>query len=343
MNNNQKLISLTGDRPTGPLHIGHLVGSLLKRVEIQDTHHSFIMIADSQAYSDHIMNREKVSNSIFQVLSDYLSVGIDPQKTTIFLQSAVPEIQELSFYFNQLITVSRLERIPTVRKEIFQKFTSPDVYNLEIPRNIPVGFLTYAVSQSADILSFNADIAPVGRDQLPIIELTNEIALIFNKITGTKTFKKCEGVIGSEGTLLGIDGKSKMSKTLGNTINLNSNNDEISKKVKKMYTDKNHLNVSDPGEISGNMVFSYLDVFYSDKGHLEELKEHYKRGGLGDMTVKNILIETLIEYFNPIQKRRNEIDQSTLIDILKSGTDIARSVASKKVSEAKKALGLMLF
>lgn len=343
MNNNQKLVSLTGDRPTGPLHIGHLIGSLIKRVEIQDTHRSFVMIADSQAYSDHIRNRDKVSKSILQVLSDYISVGIDPNKTTIFLQSAIPEIQELSFYFNQLTTVSRLERIPTVRKEIFEKFTSPDVYNSDIPRNIPAGFLTYAVSQSADILSFNADIAPVGKDQLPIIEFTNEIASTFNKITGKDVFKKCEGVLSSNETLMGIDGKSKMSKTLCNTIDLNSSNDEISKKVKQMYTDPKHLRISDPGEIYGNMVFSYLDFFYKDKVHLQELKEHYKRGGLGDMTVKKILIETLIEYFSPIQKRRKDIDQDKLISILKSGTEVAREVAAKKVKEAKESLGLILF
>lgn len=341
--NNKKIISLTGDRPTGPLHIGHLVGSLLKRVEIQNTHNSFVMIADSQAYSDHIKCREKVSNSILQVLSDYIAVGIDPTKTTIFLQSAIPEIQELYFYLNQLTTVSRLERIPTIRKEIFEKFTSPDKYDRDIPRNIPAGFLTYAVSQSADILSFKAEIAPVGRDQLPIIELTNELSLLFNRTTETNTFNRCEGVLGTEDTLPGIDGKTKMSKTLGNTINLNSSNDEIIKQVKKMYTDPNHLNISDPGEVRGNMVFTYLDVFYDNKEHLNELKEHYKRGGLGDMAVKKILISTLVEYFEPIQKRRSEINQQDLIGILKKGTEQARVIAANNVHEAKKALGLIIF
>lgn len=339
-----KKISLTGDRPTGPLHIGHLIGSLLKRVEIQDTHKSFVMIADAQAYTDHINKREKVSESILQVMEDYISVGIDPNKSTIFLQSAVPEIQELSFYLSNLVNVSRLERIPTVRKEIFEKFSSPDVYLSEIPRDIPTGFLTYPISQSADILTFNTDVIPVGTDQIAIIELTNEIVKIFNRTVGKEIFKPCQAIVDRErGTLPGIDGKAKMSKTLGNTINLNSSPDEVKEKVKKMFTDPNHIRVSDPGQVEGNMVFTYLDYFYKDLNHLEELKAHYRKGGLGDSVVKNILIESLNNYFSPIREKRSNLDKTYLLEILKDGTFKAREDAALKISEVKKALGLSIF
>lgn len=342
--NTQKLISLTGDRPTGPLHIGHLIGSLQERVRIQNTHQSFIMIADSQAYTDHINNRDKVISSILQVMEDYLSVGINPNISTIFLQSAVPEIQELSFYLSNLVTVARLERIPTIRKEIFEKFKHSNINLSDIPRDIPTGFLTYPISQSADILSFDTDIVPVGVDQLPIIELTNEIAHSFNRIIGQDILKKCRAVANKDsGSLPGIDGKAKMSKTLGNTINLNSSPDEIKNKVKMMFTDPNHIKVSDPGSVEGNMVFTYLDHFYNDKEHLHELKDHYKKGGLGDMKVKKILIDVLIDYFEPIQKRRNEINKDELLNILKNGTNIAREKAALKISLVKKSLGLSIF
>ena len=342
---NNKLISLSGDRPTGQLHIGHLIGSLLKRVELQDTHNSYVMIADAQAYSDHIKNREKVSSSIMKVMEDYLSVGIDPQKSTLFLQSAVPEIQELAFYLSNVVTLSRLERIPTIKNEIIQKFTSSGDNSQNIPRDIPVGFLTYAISQSADILSFDTDIVPVGQDQVPIIELTNEISKSVNKICGKDVFKSCRYVLNEqfEKTLLGVDGKSKMSKTLGNTIDLNSSPDEIKKKVKKMYTDPLHLHISDPGHIEGNMVFYYLDIFYENKFHLEELKEHYQKGGLGDGVVKKILTDVLIEYFAPIQKRRALLDRDFLVKSLKEGTEKAREVAALKTSLVKKSLGLSIF
>lgn len=339
----KKLISLTGDRPTGNLHIGHLIGSLNERINIQENYKSFVMIADAQAYTDHIKKREKVSNSILQVLEDYLSVGIDPSKTTIFLQSAIPEIQELSFYLSNFVTLSRIERIPTIRKEIFEKFTSPDKFSSEIPRNIPFGFMAYAISQSADILSFGADVVPVGRDQLPIIELANEISEIFNNEVGCDFFKKCQPITNEYGTITGIDGKSKMSKTLGNTIDLNSSNDQIVTKVKKMYTDPFHIKISDPGMVLGNTVFQLLDVFYNNKEHLNELKAHYQRGGLGDMTVKKILIDVLIEFFEPIQKRRAEINKDQLINILKEGTYNARSVATKTMEDTKLTLGLKLF
>lgn len=333
-------ISLTGDRPTGPLHIGHLVGSLLNRVSIQDTHQSFIMIADAQAYTDNIDNKEKVQKAIFQVVEDYLSVGIDPNKTTIFLQSAIPELFELTFYFTNFVNVSRLERNPTIRHEIFQRFTSEKTILEHIPRNIPTGFLIYPISQAADILAFNADIVPVGEDQLPMIEQANEIVASFNKNVGQTILKNCSPMLSKSGRLPGIDGNSKMGKSLKNTLNLNLTNDEIIKTVKKMYTDPNHISLSDPGQIEGNTVFSYLDAFHPDKELVYSLKEHYQRGGLGDSTVKKILSDVLIEFFEPIQKRRSLIEPEYIKQIIKEGTFYSRSIASNTVDKVKNALGL---
>lgn len=333
-------ISLTGDRPTGPLHIGHLVGSLLNRVAIQDTHQSFIMIADARAYTDNIDNKEKVQKAIFQVVEDYLSVGIDPSKTTIFLQSAIPELFELTFYFTNFVTVSRLERNPTIRHEIFQRFTSEKIEMEYIPRNIPTGFLIYPISQAADILAFNADIVPVGEDQLPMIEQANEIAASFNRNVGQNILKTCSPMLSSSARLPGIDGNSKMGKSLGNTLNLNATNDEIIKTVKKMYTDPNHLRISDPGKIEGNTVFSYLDAFHHDKNLILDLKEHYQRGGLGDSSVKKILSDTLLEFFDPIQKRRALIEEDQIKQIIKEGTFSAKNIASNTVNKVKKSLGL---
>lgn len=339
-----KPISLTGDRPTGPLHIGHYVGSLNQRITMQENYNSFIMIADAQAYTDHMHDRVKVKNAILQVMEDYIAVGLKINENTFFIQSCIPEIQELSFYLNNFVTVSRLERIPTIRKEIFEKFTSPDKYFSDIPRDIPVGFLSYPVSQSADIIIFQAEYIPVGRDQLPILELTNEIVQQFNKTTNSHHFKKCIPLFDKEkGILPGLDGKAKMSKTLGNTINLNSSNDEIIKKVKSMYTDSNHIHISDPGTVEGNMVFTYLDYFYKDKEHLYELKENYRKGGLGDGNTKKILTDVLIEFFEPIQIRRREIDQEQLLIVLKEHTERAKQIASQNLSLAKKLLGLNIF
>lgn len=333
-------VSLTGDRPTGPLHIGHLVGSLLNRISIQDTHESFIMIADAQAYTDNMDNKEKVQNAIFQVVEDYLSVGIDPTKTHIFLQSAIPELFELTFHFTNFVTVSRLERNPTIRHEIVQRFTSEKSCIENIPRNIPTGFLIYPISQAADILAFNADIVPVGEDQLPMIEQANEIVISFNRNVGQNILKTCSPMLSLSGRLPGIDGNSKMGKSLKNTLNLNATNDEIIKTVKKMYTDPNHLSVSDPGRVEGNTVFAYLDAFHPDKELVEGLKEHYRRGGLGDSSVKKILTEVLIEYFEPIQKRRLLIEKEQIKDIIKKGTFYSRNIASETVNKVKNALGL---
>lgn len=333
-------ISLTGDRPTGPLHIGHLVGSLLNRISIQDTHQSFIMIADAQAYTDNINNKEKVNKSVFQVVEDYLAFGIDPKKTTIFLQSAIPELFELTFYFTNFVTVSRLERNPTIRHEIFQKFTSDNKEIEYIPRNIPTGFLIYPISQAADILAFKADIVPVGEDQLPMIEQANEIAMTFNKNVGQKILKTCSAMLSKSSRLPGIDGNNKMGKSLGNTLNLNSTKDEIIKTVKKMYTDPNHLLISDPGKIEGNTVFSYLDAFHSDKMYIQQMKEHYQRGGLGDSVVKKILSETLLEFFEPIQNRRKSIEQEQIKQIIKDGSYYARNIAANTVNSVRKSLNL---
>lgn len=340
----KKPISLTGDRPTGPLHIGHYVGSLNQRIVMQEHYNSFIMIADAQAYTDHMHERVKVKNAILQVMEDYISVGLDINANTFFVQSCIPEIQELSFYLNNFVTVSRLERIPTIRKEIFEKFASPDKCLSDIPRDIPVGFLSYPVSQSADILIFQAEYIPVGRDQLPILELTNEIVKNFNNTTNSQLLKKCIPIFDKEkGTLPGLDGKAKMSKTLGNTINLNSTNDEIMTKVKTMYTDPKHIHISDPGIIEGNMVFTYLDYFYKDKDHLCELKEHYRKGGLGDSQTKKILTDVLIEFFEPIQIRRQQIDKEQLLIILKNHTERARNIAAHNLAIIKQRLGLNIF
>lgn len=282
-----KKVILTGDRPTGKLHIGHYIGSLKNRVVLQESglYESFIMIADQQALTDNARNPEKIRNSLTEVALDYLAVGIDPSKSNIFVQSQIPELNELTMHYLNLVTLSRLERNPTVKQEIKQK-------NFE--NSIPAGFLIYPVSQAADITAFKADTVPVGEDQLPMIEQTREIVRSFNSIYG-EVLVEPEAVLPSSnaGRLPGTDGKAKMSKSIGNCIYLSDDADTIKKKVMSMYTDPNHIRVEDPGQIEGNTVFTYLDVFATDKNAVEEMKEHYKRGGLGDVKVKKYLNEIL--------------------------------------------------
>lgn len=334
-----KKIILTGDRPTGKLHIGHYIGSLKNRVELQNTgdYESFIMIADQQALTDNARDPEKIRKSLTEVALDYLAVGLDPTKSTIFVQSQLPELHELTMHYLNLVTLSRLERNPTVKTEIKQK-------NYE--NSIPAGFLIYPVSQAADITAFKATTVPVGEDQLPMIEQTREIVRSFNSIYGDVLVEP-EAIIPKDtcGRLPGTDGKAKMSKSIGNCIYLSDDADTIKKKVMSMYTDPNHIRVEDPGQIEGNTVFTYLDVFATDKEAVQEMKEHYQRGGLGDVKVKRYLNEVMQAELEPIRKRREEFakDMDSVYKMLKDGSDKAREVAAQTLSEVRNAIGLEYF
>lgn len=334
-----KKIILTGDRPTGQLHIGHYIGSLKNRVKLQNTgeYETFIMIADQQALTDNARDPEKIRRSLTEVALDYLAVGIDPSKSTIFVQSQLPELHELTMHYLNLVTVSRLERNPTVKTEIKQK-------NYE--NSIPAGFLIYPVSQAADITAFKATTVPVGEDQLPMIEQTREIVRSFNSIYGDVLVEP-EAVMPKDtmGRLPGTDGKAKMSKSIGNCIYLADDADTITKKVKSMYTDPNHIRVEDPGQIEGNTVFTYLDVFAPNKEEVEEMKAHYKRGGLGDMKVKKYLNEVMQAELEPIRKRRQEYENNMdyVYKMLKEGSDKAREVSAQTLKEVREAIGLEYF
>ena len=327
---------LTGDRPTGPLHLGHYVGSLKHRVELQHSHSQTILIADLQGLTDNGHNPEKVSSNILNVLADYLAVGIDPNVTTICLQSALPALSELTMYYSNLVTVSRLERNPTVKTEIASK---------AFGSSIPVGFLNYPVSQAADITAFKATLVPVGDDQLPMIEQTNEIVRKLNSVADKQVLVECKPLLSETSRLPGVDGKAKMSKSLGNAIALGSSEKEITQAVRKMYTDPDHLRIEDPGKIEGNMVFTYLDAFHEDTDMVQQLKAHYQAGGLGDSKLKKIVEETLQELLRPIQQRRTEYleDKAELINILKQGTLKSRTETDLVVNEVKSAFGLNFF
>lgn len=346
---NGKVI-LTGDRPTGRLHIGHYVGSLKRRVELQNTglyDKTFIFIADAQALTDNIDNPEKVRQNVIEVALDYLACGLDPEKSTIFIQSQIPELCELSFYYMDLVTVSRLQRNPTVKTEIQMR-------NFEA--SIPVGFFTYPISQAADITAFKATTVPVGEDQEPMIEQTREIVRRFNYIYG-QTLVEPEILLPDNATcrrLPGIDGKAKMSKSLGNCIYLSDTADEVEKKVKSMYTDPDHIKVSDPGKLEGNTVFTYLDAFCRDEhfglylpdyANLDELKAHYTRGGLGDMKVKKFLAAIMQEELTPIRERRKEFqkDIPAVYDMLKKGCDVARAEAADTLDKVHRAMKINYF
>ena len=343
-------IILTGDRPTGKLHVGHYVGSLKRRVELQNSgkyDKIFIMIADSQALTDNADNPEKIRQNIIEVALDYLSCGIDPSKTTIFIQSQVPQLTELTFYYMNLVTVSRLQRNPTVKSEIQMR-------NFEA--SIPVGFFTYPISQASDITAFKATTVPVGEDQLPMLEQTKEIVRRFNAVYGD-TLVEPEILLPDNKACLrlpGIDGKAKMSKSLGNCIYLSEDPEEIRKKVMSMYTDPDHLKVSDPGKIEGNTVFTYLDAFCRDEhfekflpeyANLDELKAHYQRGGLGDVKVKKFLNSVLQDELEPIRARRKEYEKDIayVYQILKEGSEKAEAVAAQTLSEVKAAMKINYF
>ena len=343
-------IMLTGDRPTGRLHVGHYVGSLRRRVELQNTgdfDDIFIMIADAQALTDNADNPEKVRQNIIEVALDYLACGLDPEKSTLFIQSQIPELCELSFYYMNLVTVSRLQRNPTVKSEIQMR-------NFEA--SIPVGFFTYPISQAADITAFKATTVPVGEDQLPMLEQTKEIVRKFNSVYGD-TLVEPEILLPENQACLrlpGIDGKAKMSKSLGNCIYLSEEPDEIQKKVFSMFTDPTHIKVSDPGKLEGNTVFTHLDAFcrpehfeefLPEYQSLQELKDHYQRGGLGDMKVKRFLNNVLQTELEPIRNRRKEYQKDIpyVYEILRKGSEKAEAVAAKTLQDVKAAMKINYF
>ncbi len=343
-------IILTGDRPTGRLHVGHYVGSLKRRVELQNSGEYdkvFIMIADAQALTDNIENPEKVRQNILEVALDYLSAGLDPTKTTLFIQSQIPELTELTFYYMDLVTVARLQRNPTVKNEIIMR-------NFEA--SIPVGFFTYPISQAADITAFKATTVPVGEDQLPMIEQTREIVRKFNSVY-EEVLVEPDALLPDNKACLrlpGTDGKAKMSKSLGNCIYLADSADDVKKKIMSMYTDPEHLQVSDPGHLEGNTVFTYLDAFcrpehferyLPEYANLDELKAHYQRGGLGDVKVKKFLNNIVQEELEPIRQRRKEYEKDIpeVYQILKRGSEAAREVAAQTLSEVKSAMKINYF
>lgn len=330
-----KKIILTGDRPTGPLHLGHFVGSLKNRVELQNDTNQYIMIADAQALTDHADRPHIVCENVQSVLLDYLSVGIDPDISTIFIQSKVPELFELTSYFLNLVTINRLKHNPTVKAEIKQK---------HLEDATPAGFVVYPVSQAADITAFKANIVPVGEDQLPMIEQTTELVRKFNRTYKCKVLVEPKAMIPKVARLPGTDGAAKMGKTLNNAIYLSDPLNVLEKKVKKMYTDPGHLRIEDPGKVEGNPVFIYLDAFGTDFDKIENLKAHYQKGGLADSIVKKYLLEVLVAFLEPIWKRRKEAESAvSSMDILKKGTEKAREKASSTLHEVKEAMHLNYF
>lgn len=331
---------LTGDRPTGKLHIGHYIGSLKNRVTLQNSelYNSYIMIADQQALTDNARNPEKIRNNLIEVALDYLSVGINPSKSTIFIQSQIPELNELTMHYLNLVTVARLERNPTVKNEIKERN-----FNM----SIPAGFMIYPVSQAADITAFKANIVPVGEDQLPMIEQTREIVRSFNNIYKEDVLVEPRAILPKEGLgrLPGIDGKAKMSKSLNNAIYLSDEPDVIKNKVMSMYTDPNHIRVEDPGTIENNTVFIYLDAFCNEIDKLQEMKMHYQRGGLGDVKVKKYLNEIIQAELEPIRNRRKEYEKNLdyVYEVLKEGSNNARKIASNTLRDVRNAIGIEYF
>ncbi|EXF56561.1 tryptophan--tRNA ligase [Acinetobacter sp. 1294596] len=329
-------VILTGDRPTGQLHLGHFVGSLRSRVGLQDSHHQHLLLADAQALTDNADNFEKVRRNILEVATDYLAVGIDPEKTTICVQSQLPALNELTMLYLNFVTVSRLERNPTIKSEIQMR---------GFERDIPAGFLCYPVAQAADITAFKATVVPVGEDQIPMIEQTNEIVRRLNRQIGRELLPECKALLSNMSRLPGFDGKAKMSKSLGNTIVLDASDKDIKKAVNAMYTDPNHLRIEDPGQVEGNVVFTYLDAFDTNKEELEELKADYRRGGLGDGTVKKRLEGILKELIGPIRERRAELqkDPDYIMDVLRQGTQKCQVITQQTLDEIKSGLGMFHF
>lgn len=326
-------ILLTGDRTTGPLHLGHYAGSLRNRLKYQDTHRQFVMLADTQALTDNIGNIGKVRESVLDVAMDYLAVGIDPEKTNICVQSHLPALAELSLLYLNFVSVGRLQRNPTVKEEVRAR---------GFEQSIPAGFLCYPAAQAADITAFKATLVPVGEDQIPMIEQTNEIIRRMNAVAGRPLLEEIEAIVPKTGRLPGVDGASKMSKSAGNAIRLSASPSEISAAVNAMYTDPNHLRVQDPGQVEGNVVFTYLEAFHDDAEEVEALKAHYRRGGLGDVTLKKRLEGILQDFLEPIWDRRARLEQDLdyIRDILRDGTQTARDVTEQTKSEIYDGLGL---
>jgi tryptophanyl-tRNA synthetase len=324
---------LTGDRPTGPLHLGHYIGSLCNRVELQYKYHQNILIADIQALTDNAENPEKIRENIIEVLLDYLAVGLKPEKNIFCLQSLIPELAELTMYYLNLVTLARLKRNPTVKDEMRQK---------GFGENVPAGFLIYPVSQAADITAFKADLVPVGEDQVPMIEQTNEIVRQFNRLYGENVLVECRPLLSKSPRLPGTDGKEKMGKSTNNAIYIKDSPDTIARKIKMMFTDPGHLRVEDPGKVEGNPVFTYLDAFYPDKKKLEDIKAHYKRGGLGDSVVKNQLNEVIQELLRPIRKEREKFsrDKGQLMKMIRKDSSMAREVVKTTLVEVRRVLSL---
>ena len=335
-----KEILLTGDRPTGKLHISHYIGSLKNRVKLQNSgkYDPYIMIADTQALTDNARNPEKIRNSLIQVALDYLAVGIDPAKSTIYVQSQIPALFELTAYYMDLVTVARLERNPTVKTEIKQK---------DFKDSIPIGFLNYPVSQAADITAFKATVIPVGDDQEPMLEQTREIVRTFNRVYNCDVLVEPKGYFPpkGQGRLTGLDGNAKMSKSLGNAIYLADDAKTVQKKVMSMYTDPNHIHVEDPGKVEGNTVFTYLDVFDPDKDKVAELKAEYQKGGLGDVKIKRYLNKVLEAELAPIRERREKFaqDEDAVYEMLLEGSKKANKVANATLEQVRDAIGLNYF
>lgn len=328
-----KTTILTGDRPTGPLHLGHFAGSLRQRVALQNDCQQYVLVADLQGMTDNGSDPQKISNNIPEVLADYLAAGIDPSLTTICLQSSLPALAELTMFYMNIVTVARVERNPTVKHEIVQK---------GFARSLPVGFLAYPISQAADITAFKASMVPVGSDQLPMIEQTNEIVYKMNSLLPEPVLNHCKALLSETSRLPGIDGNAKMSKSLGNTLLLSADEETIHRAVNSMYTDANHLKVSDPGQVKNNIVFTYLDAFHPNKILVAEMKAHYQRGGLGDRICKNELEVCLQELIAPMRERRATYiqDKGMLMGILKKGSERAHEITQNTLREVKQGLGL---
>jgi tryptophanyl-tRNA synthetase len=349
----KKIIVLTGDRPTGRLHLGHYVGSIKNRVKLQDTADTvYYMVADVQALTDNADNPEKVRSNVMEVVLDNLACGVDPSKTIFFLQSQIPEIAELTVFFMNLVTLQQLSHNPTIKNEAKEKgFNMNSKFDdaglkeeSDTEHGIPLGFLAYPVSQTADILAFKANTVPVGEDQLPVLEQGNKILAKFNSFYG-ETFEKINHIVGDVTRLVGTDGNTKMSKSLNNGIYLSDSLDEITQKVMSMYTDPNHIRIEDPGQVEGNVVFTYLDIFDTDKDGVKELKNQYRAGGLGDVIIKKRLISVIDDIIAPIREKREELakDMDAIEKILEDGTQKARKQAHETMRQVKKSMKINYF
>lgn len=317
-------IVVTGDRPTGKLHLGHYVGSLKNRLSLQDNHEMYILIADTQVLNNDITKAKQIKENIFEIMRDYLAIGLDPNKVKFFLQSEIPELFELSSYLGNIVTLPQVQRIPTIKHE-------NEIYN----SSLNMGFLNYPISQTADIILFDGELVPVGLDQLPILEFANDVIDRFHYLFNCSILKKIKPLLSDNSKLVGIDGNQKMSKSLGNAIFLDENEKSLKHKIFQMFTDPGHIKVSDPGKIEGNVVFYFLDVFHNDKQELEDFKDHYKRGGLGDVYLKNILNKDINEFLSPIRKRRDMYSNKELKEILDNGTNFIQKKATENMKKIK--------